>query len=671
MKLAQLRRRCIATVCVTLAGAFPLLVPAADPAGASPSGKDKDEENEVIILSPFCVSASLGATPGGAQDIGYFRMGAGRGEIPQPDAITAEGLFSEHDLPLEVKDGGDALFIVQTAAAEARFEVLPEVRYLAQLGFSSGLRADTWQRAPLNLVAVVDKSGSMSGEPLALVRASLLSALEHLRDGDRMSIVLYGDTAHVHLEPTTVTPRTRSEMARVIRAIESAGSTSMEAGLELGYEVARRSKAAFTGTTRVMLFTDERPNVGNTEAAGFMGMAEAASREGIGLTTIGVGVQFGAELATKISGVRGGNLFFFEDGTAMKKTFASDFDTMVTELAHEFHVRIAPAAGLRIAGVFGVPGEMLRWEGDAIVFDVASIFLSKRKGAIYVALAPSAMHDLPVRSMQAGEPLAQVDLGYTSAADGRRVNGRETCRLLAGRDLQAGLTRGAVLVDEYLTLKKASSVHLFDNDQERAFRLVDGLLSRLGAAKDPALAPEIKLVADVHGTLALLSGHVGEMQPAAGARKVSPLVGVWRTPSAGECDYLVIWANGVIDFITAEPKGGPAERDETLVIDGKLPRRARGTLRLHEADRARLGAIAYTLDRDMLTLDIARWSGDAPARLAFTRYVESGDVEPSEEASDGTVEITGDLDELTGLPVVSPRVAATEDRVSGAPALVR
>lgn len=370
---------------------------------------------------------SFGATPGGAKDIGFFRMGAGRGEIPQPDAITAEGLFGEHDLPLHVKDGGDALFIVQTAAAEARFEVLPEVRYLAQLGFSSGLRADTWERAPLNLVAVVDKSGSMSGEPLALVRASLLSALGHMRDGDQLSIVLYGDLAHVHMEPTRVRASTRRQIAARIREIESAGSTAMEEGLALGYEIARKSKAAFEGTTRVMLFTDERPNVGNTEARGFMTMAESASHEGVGLTTIGVGVQFGAELATRISSVRGGNLFFFEDGDAMEKAFATDFDTMVTELAHEFHVRIAPVPGLRIAGVFGVPGEMLRWEHDAIVFDVASIFLSRRKGAIYVALAPAAPADLPPRTLAPGETLAQVDLGYTRTVDGQSVASRAGC----------------------------------------------------------------------------------------------------------------------------------------------------------------------------------------------------------------------------------------------------
>ncbi|MES2691993.1 MAG: VWA domain-containing protein, partial [Verrucomicrobiota bacterium] len=305
---------------------LPLVVSAQPPT-------EKREEENVILLSHFTVSSpTLGATPGGAKDVKFFRMTSGRGQVPHPNVLTPEGLFSEHDLPLELEEGGAGLFRVQAQAVAARFEVLPEARYLAQLGLSSGLRADTWKRAPLNLVAVVDKSGSMSGEPLALVRASLKSALRQLRNGDQFGIVLYGDRSHVHLYPTPVTRANRRTIEQAIESIESTGSTNLEAGLQLGFEVARATKQGFTGNSRVMLFTDERPNVGDTSAAGFMALARAASLDGVGLTTIGVGVQFGAELATKVSSVRGGNLFFFPTGAEMKETFAEEFDTLVTEL---------------------------------------------------------------------------------------------------------------------------------------------------------------------------------------------------------------------------------------------------------------------------------------------------------------------------------------------------
>src|SRR5687767_13920680 len=138
---------------------------------SEPVGKDK-RDDDVVILTPFSVS-TLGATPGGAKDIRLFRSGASRGQIPHPNSFTAEGLFSEHDLPLNLGTATNQLFRVQSAATTARFEVLPDARYLAQLGLDSGIDAATWKPAPLNLIAVVDKSGSMNGAPLALVKASL------------------------------------------------------------------------------------------------------------------------------------------------------------------------------------------------------------------------------------------------------------------------------------------------------------------------------------------------------------------------------------------------------------------------------------------------------------------------------------------------------------------
>lgn len=511
-------------------------------AAESPEKKKKEADQNVVQLSPFEVSSSasgyysantmsgtrLGATPGGAKDIRYFRSGAGRGEIPHPDTFTPEGLFSEHDLPLDLGEAGEGFFRVQSAAASARFEVLPHVRYLAQVGLDSGLQAATWKPAPLNLVAVIDKSGSMSGEPLALVRASLQHAVGHLREGDKVSIVLYGDRAHVHLAPTAVTRATRRYIREQIDAIESAGSTNMEAGLKVGYELARETKAQFRGNTRVMLFTDERPNVGNTSPESFMAMARAASRDGIGLTTVGVGVQFGAELATQVSSVRGGNLYFFASGDEMKRTFEEEFDTLVTELAHDFSIRIEPARGLRIEGVFGVPGDVLRWDGRAIVMDVATIFLSRRKGGIYFALAADGSErDLPAADFRTSGRIAEVTYRYRGVADSTPTTGMAECRLVRPTAATAGLSRGIALVDEYLTLKRAAQAHLLENNQEAAFQLVNGLRQRLAASSDRHLGSERKLVGEMYKTLAALSGHASEIPEHASANS-------WRRHSADD-----------------------------------------------------------------------------------------------------------------------------------------
>ncbi len=502
---------------LVLALALPVIALALpEPAAALTSPRKRERERERKMFHPapsydFAADAAMGemgATPGGAQDIEFFRSRVASGEIPHPNVFTPEGLLSEHDLP--VKKGGRCQSLLCTVgeAIPAGLIVQPEVRYLAQLGFSSGIDPKTFRRAPLSLVAVIDKSGSMSGEPLELVKESLIRALDELGPDDRLSIVLYGDRAHVYLQPTAV--RDRKALARSIRAIESQGSTAMEDGLRVGFDLARSEAGRAQGSTRVMLFTDERPNVGRTDATSFMGMARAASKAGIGMTTIGVGVQFGAELATEISSVRGGNLFFFSDLARMQEVFREDFDTMITELAYDLEFEVKPSPGMKIAGVYGIPGKALTWTKDgAIRASIETVFLSRKKGAVFIALAPTARPGLPETKTAAGAPVAKVSLKYLEAG-GRRRSSTVPLPLVKTGDASLGLQRGRVLVDQATALAKATALHHESNDQEGAYRIVHALAGILRGTVDSDLASERQLVVELESTLAKLSGHRGE-----------------------------------------------------------------------------------------------------------------------------------------------------------------
>src|SRR5690606_36004123 len=131
---------------------------------------------------------------------------------------------------------------------------------------------------------VVDRSGSMDGQPLALVKDSLLDLLDRLSPEDQLSVVTYGSDVRVDLNPTRTSPGNRERIRTAIHNIESYGYTNMEAGMKEGFKVASKSLKNFEGVTRVMLFTDEQPNVGRTDDGSFMSLARQASADGIGLT---------------------------------------------------------------------------------------------------------------------------------------------------------------------------------------------------------------------------------------------------------------------------------------------------------------------------------------------------------------------------------------------------
>ena len=342
-----------------------------------------------------------------------------------------------------------------------------------------------------------------AGDPLETVKASLKAVLEQMGPEDQLSIVLYGDVVEVRLPPTRASEK--ATIRKVIDGVQSAGSTDMESGLRQGYSLAMATAKPFRGTTRVMLFTDERPNVGATDAASFMGMARTASEAGVGLTTIGVGVQFGAELASAVSSVRGGNLYFFADVPDMRARFADEFDFLVTELAYDLELTVKAAPGLRVTGIYGVPGDLVTYtpEGD-LRLTVETLFLSKQEGAIYVSFGQDGA--LPF----AGGPLGTVGARYET----REGKGGAAMEVRVTDRPELGLVRGVKLVDEATVLREATALHHEKNDQEGAFQLVHALAGSQAGDTDPELANERALVAKLEESLAKLSGHQGEPRTA-------------------------------------------------------------------------------------------------------------------------------------------------------------
>ena len=536
----------------TAACAFPLIVNSSIP-------PDRDEELEEIVTTGMRVGQ------GGAQDINFFRGEVAFERIPHPNDFTAEGLMSEHDIVLPAAGECRQLFCLTGDATRADLLAVPQARYLVGVGFATNIDEKKWHRDPVNLIAVVDKSGSMEGEPLALVRRSLGEVARQLDAGDQMTIVLYGDRAHVHLDTTRAD---RAGMARIldsIGAIESAGSTSMEAGLRLGYNIADSTAPAFKGRTRLMLFTDERPNTDATDAASFMGMATQASREGIGLTTIGVGVQFGAELATKISSVRGGNLYFIRGTSDVDTLFAGQLAYMVSELAHDLTLSITPRPGLKIGGVYGIPGELLGWQNDTTVrLTVPTVFLDNHGGGIFFTLMPeSASSFLPERHDNAA--LADVSVSYLPLGRAAVPESHEVSIALSDRGPGPGMLLGHTLIDEFTVLHEATSAHYLRNDQEAAYQLLSSFRDRLATTTLDGMDNEKKLIGSLQARIAFLSGHGHEVPEG----EVPPFIRLWGrwtvTRATGGVD---LQRGDTLEFtsdssmLTWDAKGGDDPREE-------------------------------------------------------------------------------------------------------------
>jgi Ca-activated chloride channel homolog len=577
--------------------ALPLaMVPSAFATTQDAQTEEEDESLDMIIVTTTRIRQ------GGAQDIKHFRsMAMSEQSLPRPESLTVEGLLGEHDLTLSGSSKCEQLFCLVGASMPARLPIRPDDRMFVGLGFDSNINGDSWRREPLSLMAVVDRSGSMSGEPIETVKAALKKVVEQLDDLDRLGIAIYGTTSLVHLAPTDVRGN-KQQLIAAIDAIQIDGSTNMEAGLRIGYDAAFAEADRFKGKVRMMLFTDEQPNTGNTDAASFMGMATAASRRGIGLTTIGVGVQYDGALATKISSVRGGNLFFLTGQDDAGKTMQAEFRNMISEVAHDVTITMKPRDGYAISGVFGVPdGMMTSGKDGAMSITVPTAFLSSNGGGIFASIGKAKDRQfLPTEKLEAGEKLLDVSLSYVSALDGTAGTDAMSIGVVDNDDVAKNLTLAHSLVDQYLTLNAATTAYHQSGDAKKAFALLNGLDQRMSDNGFAALKDERALVQTMRSKAALFAGYGGEVSK---DMKPMQVVGKWRVISHNGVDNLsrgdVIEMTPDGDFIThfkTPNRDGDSEKHQSFEINehqlyvrsGQLMvgyRVVGNTLRLRSLDR--------------------------------------------------------------------------------------
>jgi Ca-activated chloride channel family protein len=205
------------------------------------------------------------------------------GNVPDPASVRAEEWVNAFDQgypqPEEgtfgiVADGGPSPFL-------RRDEVLMRV----------GIQARTVaarKRQPASLTFVIDTSGSMSMENrLETVKDALRLLVKNLDPDDRVAIVTFGSDARVIL-PTTSIDHERA-ILDAIESLQPGGSTNLEAGLRLGYDLARQGLTE-DGVDRVVLASDGVANVGLTNAEGILAGIRRDAAAGIELVSVGVGM---------------------------------------------------------------------------------------------------------------------------------------------------------------------------------------------------------------------------------------------------------------------------------------------------------------------------------------------------------------------------------------------
>lgn len=223
---------------------------------------------------------------------------------------------------------------------------------------------------PLNVAFVLDKSGSMSGDKIDLLKTAMLNFVEKLRPEDRISIVYFDTEAVVAYNETKFD---KNHVQDVIRAVQADGGTSILAGLELGYEAVEKNRTD-NSVNRVILLTD---GYGEDPVDYILEKSEAYFKKGISVSTIGVGEDYNHSLMELLSKYSGGMVHQAITSDLIAIALEEEFESLLYPLASDLSVKVFYNDRVIYKTIVGVPEK--NKTDHSVEFELPKVFSSMNK----------------------------------------------------------------------------------------------------------------------------------------------------------------------------------------------------------------------------------------------------------------------------------------------------
>ncbi|MGI2295658.1 vWA domain-containing protein [Paenibacillus sp. GXUN7292] len=236
---------------------------------------------------------------------------------------------------------------------------------------------DAKDRAPINLSLVLDRSGSMSGEPLSYSKKACQFVTEQMNVNDLLSLVAFDDHVRTVFMPVKVAHK--DLIKQRIDSIEAGGTTNLSGGLIEGAQHVLKNKADGM-VNRVILLSDGHANEGITDHEKLLAIAKEYRSSGVGISALGIGEGFDEELMEGIAEHGGGNFYYIDKAENIPAIFQEELHGLLSVVAQNVKLKLIPSEGTQIAGLYGYPadnqaGHPVIYTGDFYQDEVKSILV--------------------------------------------------------------------------------------------------------------------------------------------------------------------------------------------------------------------------------------------------------------------------------------------------------
>ncbi|KAG2623660.1 uncharacterized protein sll0103-like [Panicum virgatum] len=268
--------------------------------------------------------------------------------------------------------------------------------------------SSTTVREGLDLVAVLDVSGSMKGHRIESLKKAMTFVIMKLTPVDRLSIVTFSTDAARRTPLRSMTPAAQSELTALVGGLTAGGWTNIQAGLETGLAVIAGRVNTNARTANIFLLSDGEQKPGD---------ARLVDPGKVSVYTFGFGKDTNHQLMSDIAKRSpGGTFSSVTDGSKVSLPFSQLLGGLLTVVAQDVELTLTPKTDEGdVDTIVVAPGTDYKTTTDAGVVTIAfgTLFAGEGRRVVITLTLKDVSRDTK-RSKEYDAPLAEAQHSYTA-----------------------------------------------------------------------------------------------------------------------------------------------------------------------------------------------------------------------------------------------------------------
>jgi Ca-activated chloride channel family protein len=225
---------------------------------------------------------------------------------------------------------------------------------------------------------VLDRSGSMQGEPLDAAKGSLLKLVSRLAPQDAFGLVAFDDSALVIVPTRTMADHHMPSLRKAIRELQTGGSTDISAGYLMGLRELTRVNAA--GGSTLLLISDGHANAGEQDPKFFQEVSIKSATEKVTTSTIGLGNGYDETILEALAQGGGGAHRFAGSIDEAVGAIAAEVDDLLDKTIVNAVLRVTPTTAMSGAPAIEIVQRLPYWkDGETFIVQLGDLYSGENR----------------------------------------------------------------------------------------------------------------------------------------------------------------------------------------------------------------------------------------------------------------------------------------------------